>query len=466
MALCVILWLIEIHATPKFMLHPRTAARRGAIRALVEIEVSEVPLGAALGRQQLAAEARGFANEIATGTVRQRAWLDYTLAPLLKKPLRALDAPVRSALRLAAYERCLLHTPAAAVGDEYAGLMRGEKLSSAVAFVNAVARRLPTEPRPAPDAESHPIAHLATQYSHPEWLVERWLARFGFVDCQALCEANNQIAPLSLRANTLRTTRDAVLEKLLGRGLAARPGALSPHAIIVEHAGDPTGWPEWEAGLILAQDEAAQLVALLAAPQPGQIVIDAAAAPGGKSTHLAQLMQDKGQVLACDVAPGRLKLVQENAQRLGLHSIAVHAGDFRTVAGALAPADLVLLDAPCLGTGTWRRRPDAKWRKTPAQLNELVALQRELLDTAASVVKPGGALVYATCSLEPEENQEQVFRWLSLHSAWTLEPAAATVDPMLHTTMTADGCLQTLPHRHGCDGMFAAKLRRTDTVSS
>lgn len=435
----------------------KTAARRAALQALVAVEHADVVLSAALAEQDLSPEARPFAHEIAVGTLRHRARLDYTISPLLRKSLDKLDPPVRAALRLATYERALLQVPAPVIGDEYAGLMRGARLSSAVAFVNAVCRRLPAALRASPDAERDPVGYLAVEYSHPTWLVERWLQRLGFAECQALCAANNQIAPLALRVNTLRATREEVLAQLTARGLQARSSNLAPDAILVEQAGAPTAWPEWTAGLIIAQDEAAQLVSRLAAPQPSDTIIDAAAAPGGKTTHLAQLMRDAGQIIACDSAPGRLKLIAANAQRLGLHSIALRAEDFRHLAANLPPADLVLLDAPCLGTGTLRRRPDAKWRKTPEQLKELVVLQRELLVAAASVVRPGGALVYATCSLEPEENAAQAHWWLTQHPDWQIEAPTAG---LWRELATEAGFLQTQPHRNGCDGMFAVKLRR------
>jgi 16S rRNA (cytosine967-C5)-methyltransferase len=340
--------------------------------------------------------------------------------------------------------------------------MRAERLTSAVAFVSAVARRLPEQSRAAPDAGEHPVAHLAVEYSHPQWLVERWLRHWGFAECAALCESNNRIAPLTLRVNTLRTQPQEIIDRLRARGLDAAPGNLSPVAVVVQNAGDPSQWPEWNEALIIAQDEAAQLVSLLAAPQPGQTVIDAAAAPGGKTTHLAQLMNDSGALVACDVAPGRLKLVRENAERLGIKSIQLQEGDIRHLATELPAADIVLLDAPCLGTGTLRRRPDAKWRKTAQQLNELTQLQKELLDAAATVVRPGGALVYSTCSLEVEENEEQARAWLQRHPDWHVEPPGdyPTGTNEALEVVTTDGFLQTLPHRHGCDGMFAVKWRR------
>ncbi len=425
---------------PKNQTHPKTRARHIALQSLIELETKDVVLPQVLAARLpvCPSETRPLARELVSGVLRHRALLDWTLAPLLKKQLPKLDAPVRAALRLAAYERTHLKTFPAVVGNEYASLMKTMRLASATGFVNAIARRLPEEPRPVPDDKL--AWHLATLYSHPEWLVARWLERLGREECEKLLQFNNGVAPLSLRVNSLRTSREAVLASLAGRGLQVREGPLSPDAIIVENAGDPTTWPEWEAGEVIAQDEAAQLVARLAAPLVGQTIIDAAAAPGGKTTHLAQLMNNEGKIIACDVGEGRLKLVCDNAKRLGITIIETRAGDFRESATALPLADIVLLDAPCLGTGTLRRRPDAKWSKTPAQLEELVALQRELLECATALVKPGGVLVYSTCSLEPEENEAQVTWWLG------------------QNTNRQAICESTLPHQDGCDGMFAARL--------
>ena len=426
-------------------MHPKTIARKTALHVLVALETQDIVFPQAINAAlpNCPAETRPLARELASGVLRQRALLDWTIAPLLKKPLQKLDAPVRAALRLAAYERAFLKTFPAVVANEYAGLMKAEKLSSATGFVNAIARRLPETPRAAPNGEKNPVAFLATEYSHPDWLVQRWLARFGFEECEKLLQCNNCVAPLSLRVNTLRATREEILDALQAREINAVAGELSPDAVIVQNAGDPTNWPEWSAGKIIAQDEAAQLVSILAAPQPNQTVIDCAAAPGGKTTHLAQLMRGEGEIIACDLSAGRLKLVQENATRLGIGNIQTRAGDLRDIAPNLPRADLVLLDAPCLGTGTLRRRPDAKWSKIPQQLSELVTLQRELLEVAASLVKPGGVLVYSTCSLEPEEDENQIEWWQSENPDWQVQIQS------------------TLPHRDSCDGMFAARLTRT-----
>jgi 16S rRNA (cytosine967-C5)-methyltransferase len=483
------------------------------LRALSQTETSDTPLPALLDLQKTEGATRSFARELATGTIRHRARLDWTVEPLLKKLLSSLDAPVRNALRLAAYERLVLGTPHAVVADEYAGLMRGEKLKSAVAFVNAVARRLPEQWRAAPDENREPARHLAIEYSHPQWLVERWLGRQGFDGCRALCRANNEIAPLCLRVNTQRTSRHRVLESLRERGLEAFEGELSPDAILVEGTpGSPELWPEWQRGEIIAQDEAAQLVAFVVAPAEGDFVLDAASAPGGKTTHMAQLMNDKGRLLACDKSEGRLKLVRQNAGRLGLTCIETQTVDLlewrqielqshrleldesqshepqpREVqpledtpdeSSTRLSCDALLLDAPCSGTGTLRRRPDAKWRKSAAGLQELVALQRELLDAAALRVRVGGVLVYSTCSLEVEENEEQALSFLTRHPNWQLDVEPLDVQS-IHAAIRRlrhdDGFWRTSPanvieysnraesasfsHTRP-DGMFAARFRR------
>lgn len=429
--------------------HPKTLARRAALRALVRCEredFSPPDFGS------VEASVRPFAREIYSNVLRHRARIDWTLAPLLKKPVEKLDEAVRAALRLALYEKVALRTPDRALANEYAGLMRGEKLGSATGFVNAIARRLPTEWRAATGSETQ---RLCTEKSHPQWLVERYIARFGAAETEDILRANNSVAPGCLRANTLQTSRD----ELLGQIEGARAGKWSPDALILER-GDATALPQWARGEIFSQDEAAQLVSLFAAPRPGDSVIDCASAPGGKTTHMAQIMGNRGRILALDSAPPRLQMVRDNAARLGVSIIETRAGDLRHLAPAFsqwgAGADLVTLDAPCLGTGTWRRRPDARWRKTLAQLEELGELQRELLDAAALLVKPGGALVYSTCSLEIEENSGQIEAFLARRGAFSIEKAAEKWVGIA----TPEGFLQTFPHRHGVDGMFVAKLRR------
>ncbi|HEX9996120.1 MAG TPA: 16S rRNA (cytosine(967)-C(5))-methyltransferase RsmB [Abditibacterium sp.] len=429
--------------------HPKTLARRAALRALV---ASEKPDFTPADFAGVEGGVRPFAREIYSNSLRHRARLDWTLGPLLSKSIEKLDAPVRAALRLALWEKIALETPDRALANEYTELMKGEKMKSATGFINALTRRLPSHWREAPKSE---VQSLAIEFSHPQWIVKRYLERFGSEETAQILAANNQIAPSCLRANTLRVSRDELLAQIPD----SSGGEWSPDAIYPAK-GDATALSQWRNGEIIAQDEAAQLVSLLAAPKSGDFVVDAASAPGGKTTHLAQIMDDVGRILALDSAPPRLEMVKDNARRLGIGCIETRAGDFRVLAPELVSdgllADLVLLDAPCLGTGTLRRRPDAKWRKTPAQLEELLQLQRELLDSAAILVKIGGALIYSTCSIEIEENQQQIEAFIKRFPNFEIEIAPA----FLAGTATQEGFLNTFPHRHGCDGMFAAKLLR------
>ena len=479
-------------------MHPRTRARLLALRALAQLESSQAPLNAILESLDAPPESLGFARELSSGTTRWRSRLDWTLAPLLSKPIEKLDAPVRAALRLALLERVVLGTPARAVANEYAGLMREAKLKSAVGFVNAIARRLPDAWRESPAREKNEAKHLATETAHPEWMVARWIKALGFEASSALCQANNGVAALDVRVNTARASREQVLAALRERGLDARAGALSPHNIRVlrversraeaeeapgeEESGarapslSPWRWPEWGAGLLIAQDEAAQLVALALDAGAGERILDVASAPGGKATHLAQIAGEGTRIVAADRSGERLEKVRENSKRLQLENVEFFEGSAQQVLAAIERGevqafDKVLLDAPCSGTGTLRRRPDAKWRKSPENLRQLVELQGELLDVAAGCVRDGGVLCYSTCSVEEEENQGAIRAFLERHPDWNLvPPSERLVSSRAWNGLSAGadlpGAIATVPGRNECDGMFCALLRRGSSVGS
>ena len=475
-------------------MHPRTRARLLALRALPQLEGSDRALNAILDDLNAPSESLGFARELASGATRWRSRLDWTLAPMLSKPIEKLDAPVRAALRLALYERIVLATPGMAIANEYAGLMREVKLKSAVGFVNAIARRIPGTWRESPDREKDAARFLSIETAHPEWMVARWIASFGFEAASALCHANNELAPLDLRVNTARAEPAQVLAALRARGLNAQVGALSPHCIRVlrvERARDeelsngdepearaaslsPWRWPEWEAGQLIAQDEAAQLVALVLDAEVGERILDVASAPGGKATHLAQIAGAGTRIVAADRSGDRLEKVRENSSRLKLANVDFLEADAlqvleRVQSGEMQRFDKVLLDAPCSGTGTLRRRPDAKWRKSVENLRQLAELQGELLDVAAQCVREGGVLCYSTCSVEEEENQGAVRAFLERHSDWRTEsPSTRWIEAWDDLAVGEDlpGAIATVPGRNPCDGMFCARLRRGPSAAS
>jgi len=438
--------------------------RQAAVDILTAVEeraaFAGLALDAYLERRGVPAAARGYVTEAVYGVLRWRGTLDWMLAQCSQRPVEALEPLLRNILRLAAYEiRFLDSVPAPVACHAAVGLAKTRYHPGIAAFVNGVcrevARRAAADDWPWPDMDADPVTALAVRTSHPEWLVARWVQRFGAAEAQQLCEANNIPPPLHLRTNPLKTSREALAEQLRAQGAQVQPGRWAPQALHVRGLRRIARNPAFEKGLFTVQDEGAQLVGHALAPQPGQRVIDLCAAPGGKTTHLAELMQNRGQVIAVDVHARKLALVARAAHRLGLDIITVLAEDARTLPGKLAPADRVLVDAPCTGLGVLRRRPDLRWRKHQEELAALAKLQGELLEAAARLTLPGGVIVYSTCSTEPEETTAVVEAFLAAHPEFTAEPAPP------RPCIAAPGPGGYLyPHRHGTDGFFMVRLHK------
>lgn len=438
-----------------------TPARRIAAEVLLRVAqggaYANLALDAAL-RQAGALEPReaALATELSYGVLRWQLQLDRAIAGHSDRRPDELDEPVRVALRIGAFE--LLHhpsVPARAAVNEGVEVARELKAARASGFVNAVLRRL-SENRaapPPPPREADPEGHVAALTSHPRWMVERWSRWLGLDEAEKLCAANQQRAAAVVRLK--RAARDEAL-----RALAAwqpQPGRYSPDAAVLAAGAPPALDIEGhEQGLFQAQDEAAQLVTLFAAPGPDFRVLDACAAPGGKACHMAEL---SGQVLAVDLHARKAQQVAEAARRMGLTNLESRAADaaLPLPGVALDSFDLVLLDAPCSGLGTLRRHPEVKLRREPADVDRLAQLQAKLLTSVSRYVKPGGLLVYALCTLTPEECDEQVARFTKAAPHFRVEPPP----PGFPADCLAGDFLRTLPQRTGTDGFFAARLRRT-----
>lgn len=424
------------------------APRQAAYRILRAVREGQ-PFAQALDRglQGLEDADRRLAHELAAGALRHRADLDARLQPLVHRGWSSVAPELRDVLRLGAYQLSALDRipPHAAVSTTVALARRalGEK---AARFTNAILRGMGGRAAP-PAASTDPAAHLADRHSHPAWLARRWLARFGSEETERLLEWNNTRPPLVLQPARRSL---AELQRLLWDGGTSARRAPFEAGLLLESA-RPRELPGYADGAFLVQDGAQALVTRFADAPAGATIYDACAAPGGKTIALGQ---SAGRVLACDLRRDRVRRLAENLGRAG------SGREFAVVASATAPpcrqADLVLLDAPCLGTGTLARHPDARWRISPEALARLAEQQRALLESVAPVVRPGGWLVYATCSLEPEENEEQVTAFLSIHPEFRREPGAAVPAELL----TPDGDLCLLPQRHGVDGAFAARMRR------
>lgn len=445
------------------------SARELALRALHRVETEDAYASPALEdlfrRRPADRRERALATELTFGVLRRRNTLDFLLERFTRRPLSGLTPWIRNDLRLGAYQiRYLDRIPAPAAIDEAVHLARRFGHAGTAGLVNAVLRAFAAGHAAVafPDAAADPAAHLALVHSHPEWLVRRWLGRYGFDDTRAFLEYDNAAPTLVVRANTLRTTPEALRARLEAEGVAAVPGRYLPEALHLSGVPALEDLSAFREGWFQVQDESSMLAARVVDPQPGETVIDVAAAPGGKATHLAERMGDRGRVIANDVHPGRLALVEANRRRLGIACVETVLGDGRALPDRFAgAADRVLLDAPCSGLGVLNRRADARWRKREEDIAERAALQRDLIAAAALLVRPGGVLVYSTCTVEPEENDGVCDAFLRAHPEFAPESLVPFLPAALGGTPGAPGGrLQLLPFRHGVDGFFVARFRR------
>jgi 16S rRNA (cytosine967-C5)-methyltransferase len=444
-------------------------ARAAAVRALVAVAESRRDLPTALveSRRQLGDERdRSLAAAIVQGTLRWQRACDFLIEHVAARPIDSLDRSVVVILRMSLYQ--ILHldrVPSSAVVDDAVNLTRGAGKKSAAGFVNAVLRStlrrrrtLPFPHRPDDPADREAArAYLGITWSHPDWLVERWLDRVGFERTEKWVRFNNDQAPLTLSVNRLRATREQVGSTLAAEGIETEETSVSPYGLRVV-TGNPLRLRTHD--LFLVQDESSQLVPLAVGARPGERTLDLCAAPGGKTIIMSGDMADSGVLVACDVRTRRVALLAATIRHAGCrHAHAIHV----PAQGALPFAetfDRVLVDAPCSGLGTVRRDPDIKWRRYPHDLPALADRQLTLLNRAAAVVQPGGRLVYATCSSEPEENEMIVDRFLAAGTRFRLVDLRGDGRTELTPVLDDRGMLRTLPFAHGLEAFFAAALEK------
>jgi 16S rRNA (cytosine967-C5)-methyltransferase len=438
---------------------PVTDARLAAAEILADLRGGDL-LDSSFERRAARLEPRDrrWTRELVYGMLRRRSWLDALLAERVSGGLARLDYDVIDLLRLGAYQLLAMGSvpPYAAIGQTVETVKRRHGIGASK-LANAVLRRLDREREALVVAVPDDLTDaLALEFSHPRWIVARWLARWGEGETRALLAANNAEAPLVARPyHLVREQLEAMLESA---GVEVAEAPLVPDSLVlVSGVGALTELGAFKQGLFHLQDPASTLVTQYACVPTGASVADLCAAPGGKSLELARTA---GVVFASDASKNRLARVTENVRRLDATNIVPFVAD--ATAPAVQNMDVVLVDVPCTGTGTFRRHPDARWRLKASDFAVMPAIQRGIINAAASAVRPGGLLVYSTCSLELEENDEQVDRFLAEHPGWKLEPPPAGVIP--ETALDA-GRLRVLPQRHGTDGAFAARLRRPPPVT-
>ncbi|AGA70152.1 ribosomal RNA small subunit methyltransferase RsmB [Desulfitobacterium dichloroeliminans LMG P-21439] len=412
---------------------------------------------------------RQLTTLLVNGSLKNRLTLDYALRRHLRKPLSQLPHEVRWILRVSTFQILYLsRIPASAAINEGVELTK-RRQGKYTSLVNSVLRRVLESgwDMEWPSKEREPSRYLSLRYSHPEWMVKRWLKRYGMEETEALCQANNEPAPTWIRTNTLKITRDELVERLTNEGVQVTWGERVPESLLIEDFGSIERLPSFQEGLFTVQDESSQLIAHVLNPQRGQRVLDVCAAPGGKTTHLAQRMENEGEIQAFDLHPHKVKIIEELAQRLGITIIHAQAGDARELQGiGNSTCHKVLVDAPCSGLGVIRRRADMRWHKTEEEIKSLPELQLALLERAAQCVALGGELVYSTCTIEPEENFEVIKAFRAQHPEFAtvdlVEGLPYSLDSEQDRKQATKGFLQILPHKHGMDGFFLAKFRRVE----
>ncbi len=436
-------------------------ARGIAIKILNRVERTDAYLDklldAELRSNELSDPDKGLLAEIVHGVVRWQGRLDWVLNGFTHGNFSKSDVNIKNAMRVGLYQIFFLtqvpHYAAVNEAVEFVKRIRGEKTGNMVnAVLRSILRTLDGIHYPNPDND--PLQYLAVYHSHPIWMVRRWAGRFQGEELVKFLNANNEIPGLTLRVNKLRLTPPEFLGVLDENRVPYQGSAFIDYFVKVKGLGQIARLKIFQDGYFSIQDESAALPVILLDPRPGETILDLCAAPGGKTTFIGELTGNRGTVVAVDRYENKLDLIRRGCARLGITDVSFAVADAREFTAE--PADKVLVDAPCSGLGTLRKKPDIKWKRQPEDIVKLCALQKEILDNAATLVKPGGVLVYSTCTTEPEENRQQVEAFLSRHPGFSVEDASAFV---ARAVVTPEGFIETFPHVHHVDGSFAARLR-------
>jgi 16S rRNA (cytosine967-C5)-methyltransferase len=443
-----------------------TNSRQLAFIALRDIHrqgaYTDIALDRVLRTAELNGADRRLVTELVYGCVRRQRTLDALIDQLGRKKAHQQPPDFRTILHIGLYQlRYQERIPASAAVNTTVDLAKENGFKGLTGVVNGLLRqygRLTASSIDPLQLPVEPVERLGILHSFPDWIIQMWIEQLGVEEAEQLCAWFNQSPTIDLRVNPLLVSIEDVEAAMRAAGVEVQRVPHLPQALrVVGGTGAIQHLPGFKEGWWTIQDSSAQLVSHLLDPKAGDVVIDACAAPGGKTTHIAELMADEGKIWACDRAASRLKKVKENVQRLQLKSIQICTGDSRSFSQFTNCADRVLLDAPCSGLGTLHRRPDIRWRGTPETVRELSVLQGELLEQVATWVKPGGVLVYATCTLHPQENEGVIQSFLDHHPHWQIDPPSP--ESPLADFSTPQGGMKVWPHRYQMDGFFMVRLK-------
>ena len=437
------------------------SARATALRVLVSCRNNgawaDAALKAQISRDGLSGPDAALCSRIVYGVMQNRMLLDFYIGAYCTQKPDHLQPPLLEILRIGAYQIIYLDKiPDSAAVNTSVELAKLAKRGQASGLVNAVLRKLSQNKKALPPVpERDDVQRLSIQYSHPKWFVKRLVSLLGREEAERFLACDNQIAPITVQVNPLKTTLEALTEELQQAGISVQPHSWVPDCLELSGTGDLAALPSFREGKFLVQDPAARLVSLIAGIRPGQKVLDVCAAPGGKSLSAAFAMAGNGSIVACDLHENKLKRIQESADRLGVNIITTQAADGRVFRPEWeASFDTVLVDAPCSGLGIIRKKPDTRYKKAD-DLFTLPVVQAAILDNAARYVRPGGTLVYSTCTILPEENEQVTEAFLAEHADFGLEPFELPLP-----VGKSDGSLTLCPQRHDTDGFYICRMTR------
>ncbi len=442
-------------------INPREVAAEAMMQIMAEGAYNTVALRRLLRQNgAMQKQEKAFVTEIVNGTLRNIAYIDYVIGQFSNTKIQKIKPWLLAVLRTAVYQILFLTVPDNAACNEAVKLANERGYKGLSGFVNGLLRTIAREKQNMTLPEKNTAEYLHIVYSHPLWLVKMWIAYYGYAQTEALCKANNISPDVTIRINTTQTNQTALQEMLEKEQISVQKGVLCENALHLTKTADLTKSMSFQNGLFHVQDESSQLAVAALAPKSGQKILDICAAPGGKSFTIAQMMENKGEVVARDIYAHKVDLIAEGAKRLGLSIVHTEVSDATVFLEKDKEAfDAVLADVPCSCLGLLRKKPDIRLKKDGSEIDNLIPIQRKILEQAAMYVKTGGVLLYSTCTLSKKENEKNVEWFLQNHPEYTLEDMTPYL-PKQMADMGKQGYLTVFPHIHHTDGFFIARLKK------
>lgn len=443
-------------------INPREIAAEALMEIMTEEAYNNMTLRRLLRQNgAMPRQDRAFVTEVVNGTLRNLIYIDHVLNTFSKTKTEKMKPWLLAVMRSAVYQMYFMDVPDSAACNEAVKLAGVRGYGSLKGFVNGVLRTAAKKKNEIPMPETGTAEYLSVAYSHPLWLVKMWVAYYGYEEAEKICAFDNQSPDVTIRVNTLKTNKAELKEMLEATGLEVRDGKIE-NALHLTKTADLSRLEAFQKGFFHVQDESSQLAVKILDPQKGESILDMCAAPGGKSFTTAEKMENVGTLVSCDIYEHKIELMEEGAERLGISMMECKVKDAAEKKEEHELFDRILVDAPCSGLGLMRKKPDIRLKKDGNEIDSLTNIQKEILDNAAGYVKPGGVLVYSTCTLCRKENEKNLEWFLKNHPEFEAEDITEFLPAEWKVDTAEKGFITLLPHKTGTDGFFISRMRRKD----